>query len=71
MESPAERFRNEELIWKNVTVLFEDPRLSESYYQYWIPQDDVDLEELKQSIAAVNGVNSATYWDDHRSLMKR
>jgi len=70
MDNPAQKSRDEELIWKNVTVLFEDPRLSDSYYQYWIPQDDLDLEELKQNIAAVKGVKSVTYWDDHRSLMK-
>jgi len=61
---------NHEIRLKNITVLFPDPTLSESYYEYWIPQDDLDLEELKQNIQAIKGVEKVEFRDNHKTLLK-
>jgi len=60
-----------ELNWKNITVLLPDPSLSDSYYESWIPQDDLDLMELKENLLKIEDARSVSFFDDHRSLMKK
>ncbi len=55
--------------FKKLTVLFPDPRLSESYFEYWIPQDDIDTEELKDALRKIPGIEEVLFYDDHASLI--
>jgi D-alanine-D-alanine ligase len=60
---------NEELLYKNVTVLLGDPTC-DGWYTYYIPQDDLDMDEFKKNISEIPGVSSLKYYDDHRNFLR-
>ncbi len=50
--------------------MFPDPQILDSYYEYWIPQDDLDTEELMDNMRAIKGISKITFYDNHDKLMK-
>ena len=55
--------------FEKLTVIFPDPRLDESYFEYWIPQDDIDTDELKDSLKKIPGIKEVIFFDDHAKLL--
>jgi D-alanine-D-alanine ligase-like ATP-grasp enzyme len=64
-----EQEENEPLLWKNVTVLLGDPTI-EGWYTYYIPQDDLDMEEFKSYISQIKGIENLRYYNDHKNFLK-
>jgi len=54
-----------ELKWKNLTVLLEDPSLTKN-----LESDNLDIEELKESLSKIKGIESISYYDDHVNILQ-
>jgi D-alanine-D-alanine ligase len=67
---PYKESNSEKWPFDVLTVVLPDPRLDQSYYEYWIPQDDIDSAELYDALRAIPGIKQVVLYDNHRALLE-